>query len=53
MLLGPMVFILLCGMIGGGLLRDRLDVKGLELTFWPGTGAAEVVMVLLCGGDFN
>ena len=53
MLLGPTVLMLLCGMIGGGLLRVRLDVKGFELTFWPGTGVTDVVMVLLCGGDFN
>ena len=52
-LLGPIVLMLLCGMIGGGLLRVRLDVKGLELTFCPGTGVTDVVIVLLCGGDFN
>ena len=47
------MLMLLCGMIGGGLLRVRLDVKGLELTFCPGTGVADVVIALLCGGDFN
>ena len=50
---GATGFMFVCGIGGGGLFRVRLDVNGLELTFWPGIGAADVEMALLCGGDFS
>ena len=41
------MLMLLCGIVGGGLLRVKLDVNGLELTFCPGIGAADEVRALL------
>lgn len=50
-----LLFWLTGGWGGRGFVRASCEVNGLELTFWPGTGAVLIVVLPLrvAGGDFS